>query len=68
MGHLDVINEHRATLICIAVLHELKPALEENSDRRRSVETGVKPERDRGLTNLVVRARTLRPRPAKEKG
>ena len=32
-GRIDVMHEHRGTLLCTAVLHELKPALEATAEK-----------------------------------
>ncbi len=45
-GNIDVMHEHRATLLCTAVLHELRPALEANAEKDRPVAVGGNPEGD----------------------
>ncbi len=48
-GRIDVMHEHRATLLCTGVLHELRPALEANAPRNRPVAVGGNPEGDHSL-------------------
>lgn len=54
-GRIDVMHEHRSTLICTAVLHELKPALEANAEQDRPVAAGGNPEGDHSiLASLLI--------------
>src|SRR5262249_50752865 len=54
-GRIDVMHEHRATLLCTAVLHDLKPMLELNADADRPVAAGGSPEGDPSLlASLLV--------------
>jgi len=54
-GRIDVMHEHRGTLLCTAVLHELKPVLEANAEKGRSVAAGGNPEGDHNLlASLLV--------------
>jgi excisionase family DNA binding protein len=54
-GRIDVMHEHRSTLLCTAVLHELKPALESTAARDRPVAAGGSPESDHSLlASLLV--------------
>jgi excisionase family DNA binding protein len=48
-GRIDVMHEHRGTLSCIAVLHELKPALEANVEKDSPIAAGGNPEGDHSL-------------------
>lgn len=48
-GRIDVMHEHRGTLLCNAVLHELRPALEANAEKDRPVAVGGNPEGDHSL-------------------
>lgn len=48
-GRLDVMHEHRGTLLCLAVLHELRPALEVSAGRGRPLAAGGNPEGDPSL-------------------
>ena len=48
-GRIDVMHEHRGTLLCTAVLHELRPALEANAETARPVAAGGNPEGDHSL-------------------
>jgi excisionase family DNA binding protein len=48
-GRIDVMHEHRATLLCTGVLHELRPALEANAPRDRPIAVGGNPEGDHSL-------------------
>jgi MerR family transcriptional regulator, light-induced transcriptional regulator len=48
-GRIDVMHEHRGTLLCTAVLHELRPALEANAETDRPVAAGGNPEGDHSL-------------------
>ena len=54
-GRIDVMHEHRATLLCAAVLHELKPVLEANAEKNRPLVAGGSPEGDHSLlASLLV--------------
>ncbi len=54
-GRIDVMHEHRATLLCTAVLHELKPMLEANAEERQPLAAGGNPEGDHSLlASLLV--------------
>jgi len=54
-GRIDVMHEHRGTLLCTAVLHELKPVLEANAEKDRPVAVGGNPEGDYSLlASLLV--------------
>ena len=54
-GCIDVMHEHRATLLCTAVLHELKPVLEANAEEERPLAAGGSPEGDHSLlASLLV--------------
>lgn len=54
-GRIDVMHEHRATLLCTAALHELKPTLEANVEQDRPLAAGGSPEGDHSLlANLLV--------------
>lgn len=43
-GRIDVFHEHRGTMLVMAALHELKPAVEANADKDRPVALGGNPE------------------------
>lgn len=45
-GRIDVMHEHRATSLCSAVLHELRPSLESTAAADRPVAVGGNPEGD----------------------
>ncbi len=45
-GGIDVFHEHRGTLLCAGVLHELKARLEANAERGRPAAVGGSPEGD----------------------
>ena len=54
-GRIDVMHEHRGTLICTAVPHELKPALEATAEKDRPIAAGGNPEGDHSfLASLLV--------------
>jgi excisionase family DNA binding protein len=53
-GRLDVLHEHRGTLVCVAALHSLKPALEENTGGDRPRAVGGGPEKDPYLLANVL--------------
>jgi excisionase family DNA binding protein len=54
-GRIDVMHEHRATLLCTAVLHELKPALEANAEEEQPLAAGGSPGGDHSLlASLLV--------------
>ena len=54
-GSIDVMHEHRATVMCMSVLHELLPRLEANAAIDRPVAAGGNPEGDHGmLASLLV--------------
>lgn len=48
-GRIDVMHEHRATLLCAGVLQELRPALEAHAAEDRPVAVGGNPEGDPSL-------------------
>ncbi len=59
-GRIDVMHEHRATLLCTGVLHELRPALEANAPRGRPVAVGGNPEGDHSLlASLLIQMMLL---------
>lgn len=54
-GRIDVMHEHRGTLLCVAILHELLPALAAQLEPCQPVATGGSPTGDPGLlANLLV--------------
>lgn len=54
-GRIDVMHEHRSTLFCTAVLHELMPALEATAAMDRPIAVGGNPEGDHSLlASLLV--------------
>ncbi len=54
-GRIDVMHEHRGTLICTSALHELKPALEATAEKERPIAAGGNPEGDHSiLASLLV--------------
>ncbi len=54
-GRIDVLHEHRSTLLCTAVLHELQPALEATAEKDRPIAVGGNPEGDHSLlASLLV--------------
>lgn len=54
-GRIDVMHEHRSTLLCTAVLHELQPALEATAEKDRPIAVGGNPEGDQSLlASLLV--------------
>jgi MerR family transcriptional regulator, light-induced transcriptional regulator len=53
-GRIDVMHEHRATMLCTAVLHELKPVLEANAEKGRPVAAGGNPEGDHSLVASLL--------------
>jgi excisionase family DNA binding protein len=59
-GRIDVMHEHRATLLCVAVLHELRPALEAGGGKGRPVATGGNPAGDHSLlASLLIQMSLL---------
>ncbi len=59
-GRIDVMHEHRATLLCTGVLHELRPALEANALRDRPVAVGGNPEGNHSLlASLLIQLMLL---------
>ena len=59
-GRIDVMHEHRGTLLCNAVLHELRPALEGNAENDRPVAIGGSPEGDHSLlASLLIQLMLL---------
>ncbi|MBM3994990.1 MAG: helix-turn-helix domain-containing protein [Planctomycetes bacterium] len=59
-GRIDVMHEHRGTLLCAGVLHELRPALEANAESDRPVAVGGNPEGDHScLASLLVQLMLL---------
>ncbi len=48
-GRIDVFHEHRGTLLCAGVLHELKARLEANAERGRPAAVGGSPEGDHSV-------------------
>jgi methanogenic corrinoid protein MtbC1 len=48
------MHEHRGTLICTAVLHELRPTLEANANQDRPRATGGNPEGDHSLVASLL--------------
>ncbi len=59
-GRIDVMHEHRGTLLCTAVLHELRPALEANAENDRPVAAGGNPEGDHSLlASLLIQMMLL---------
>jgi excisionase family DNA binding protein len=59
-GRIDVMHEHRGTLLCNAVLHELRPALEANAEKDRPVAVGGNPEGDHSLlASLLIQLMLL---------
>ncbi len=54
-GRIDVMHEHRSTLVCTAVLHELKAVLEATAEKDRPIAVGGNPEGDHSLlASLLV--------------
>lgn len=54
-GRIDVMHEHRSTLLCTAVLHELKPALESTAEKDLPLAAGGNLEGDHSqLASLLV--------------
>ena len=58
-GRIDVFHEHRGTLLCAGVLHELKARLEAHAERGRPTAVGGSPEGDPSvlaslLTQMVL--------------
>jgi excisionase family DNA binding protein len=54
-GRIDVMHEHRSTLLLTAVLHEQKPALEATAEKDRPVAVGGNPEGDHSvLASLLI--------------
>lgn len=59
-GRIDVMHEHRGTLLCAAVLHELRPTLEANAEKNRPVAVGGSPEGDHSLlASLLIQLMLL---------
>jgi methanogenic corrinoid protein MtbC1 len=59
-GRIDVMHEHRGTLLCNAALHELRPALETNADQNRPIAVGGNPEGDHSfLASLLIQLMLL---------
>ncbi|MBM4069714.1 MAG: helix-turn-helix domain-containing protein [Planctomycetes bacterium] len=59
-GRIDVMHEHRGTLLCTGVLHELRPALEANAQQDRPVAVGGNPEGDHSsLASLLIQLMLL---------
>ena len=48
-GRIDVMHEHRGTLLCVGILHELKSALEATTAKDRPIAVGGSPEGDHTL-------------------
>lgn len=54
-GRIDVYHEHRSTLMCVAVLQELKPALQATAEAHRPIAVGGNPDGDHSvLASLLV--------------
>ena len=54
-GRIDVMHEHRGTLICTSALHGLKPALEATAEIDRPIAVGGNPEGDHSfVASLLV--------------
>jgi excisionase family DNA binding protein len=45
-GRIDVLHEHRGTLLCAGALHALRPALEANGSAEHPLAVGGAPEKD----------------------
>jgi excisionase family DNA binding protein len=59
-GRIDVMHEHRGTLLCAGVLHELRPTLEVNAEPDRPVAVGGNPEGDHSyLASLLIQLMLL---------
>lgn len=59
-GRIDVMHEHRATVLCKAVLHELRPALEAHAEQDRPVAVGGNPDGDQsGLASHLIQMMLL---------
>jgi excisionase family DNA binding protein len=60
VGQIDIMHEHRGTLLCTGVLHELRPALEANAESNRPVAVGGNPEGDHSyLASLLIQLMLL---------
>jgi MerR family transcriptional regulator, light-induced transcriptional regulator len=53
-GRIDVMHEHRGTMLCTAVLHELRPILETNAKKERPMAAGGNPEGDHSLVASLL--------------
>src|SRR5271165_6003296 len=59
-GRIDVMHEHRSTLLLTAVLHEQKPALEATAEKDRPIAVGGNPEGDHSLlASLLIQLMLL---------
>ena len=54
MGRIDVMEEHRASQLCVAALYELKAVLEERAGKNRPRAVGGSPENDHSVLPTLL--------------